>query len=33
MSFRGKIEIKLRIAGIALEWGERKPDGVCALIG
>jgi predicted RNase H-like nuclease len=25
--------VKIRIAGIDLAWGERKPDGVCALIG
>jgi predicted RNase H-like nuclease len=28
---RSKIEVKIRIAGIDLAWGERKPDGVCAL--
>ena len=31
MSSQSKIEVKIRIAGIDLAWGERMPDGVCAL--
>ncbi len=32
MSLQSEIEVKIRIAGIDLAWGEpRKPDGVCAL--
>ena len=32
MSFQSKIEAEMRIAGIDLEWGERKPDGMCGLL-
>src|SRR5512137_2490841 len=31
MTIEETIEVKIRIAGIDLAWGERKPDGVCAL--
>jgi predicted RNase H-like nuclease len=31
MSFQTETEVKIRIAEIDLAWGERQPDGVCAL--
>jgi len=33
MSFQSEIGVKIRITGIELAWGEREPDGVCAVIG